>query len=147
MRSAKLRFPFNISLLVKRATFRLLYFASGTSGRRTALLRLGKVCLLVDRLIERFQDKAGTYKFVDTRKGVAWSARAIRLVEYPNKGYVTRDRPYNLLRTPTRECLSIVYLLACTPLPRGDAVQLKHVDKWRTSDSNHYLQSPADGVD
>src|SRR5215467_554636 len=59
MRSAKLRFPFNISLLVKRATFRLLYFASGTSGRRTTLLRLGKVCLLVDRLIERSHDTSG----------------------------------------------------------------------------------------
>src|SRR5579864_8036109 len=45
IRSAKLRFPSNINLLVKRATFRLLYFASGTSGRRTTLLRLGKVCL------------------------------------------------------------------------------------------------------
>src|SRR5260370_40001575 len=99
MRSAKLRFPFNISLLVKRATFRLLYFASGTSGRRTALLRLGKVCLLIDRLIERFHDKAGyllprqgAYKFVDTRKCVALMARAICLVEYPHKGYLTRDR-------------------------------------------------------
>src|SRR2546429_8526534 len=37
-----------IYLLVKRATFRLLYFASGTSGRRTTLLRLGTVCLLIN---------------------------------------------------------------------------------------------------
>src|SRR5581483_2778907 len=46
MRSARLRLPSNINLLVKRATLRLLYFASGTSGRRTTLLRLGKVRLL-----------------------------------------------------------------------------------------------------
>src|SRR2546421_5812498 len=50
MRSARLRFPSNINLLVKRATFRLLYFASGTSGRRTTLLRLGTVCLLINEL-------------------------------------------------------------------------------------------------
>src|SRR5947209_17708808 len=49
MRSARLRLPSNINLLVKRATFRLLYFASGTSGRRTALLRLGTICLLISK--------------------------------------------------------------------------------------------------
>src|SRR5437868_2263698 len=49
MRSARLRFPLSMSLLVKRATFRLLYLASGTSGRRTALLRLGTVCLLINQ--------------------------------------------------------------------------------------------------
>src|SRR3989440_6588330 len=48
MRSARLRFPLSMSLLVKRATFRLLYLASGTSGRRTALLRLGTICLLIN---------------------------------------------------------------------------------------------------
>src|SRR5450759_4474479 len=50
MRSARLRFPSNINLLVKRATLRLLYFASGTSGRRTTFLRLGTVCLLNNEL-------------------------------------------------------------------------------------------------
>src|SRR6266568_2129323 len=50
MRSARLRLPSNINLLVKRATFRLLYFASGTSGRRTTLLRLGTICLLLKEL-------------------------------------------------------------------------------------------------
>src|SRR5712691_2571112 len=49
MRSARLRFPLSMSLLVKRATFRLLYLASGTSGRRTALLRLGTICLLINQ--------------------------------------------------------------------------------------------------
>src|SRR3989440_13107121 len=49
MRSAKLRFPLSMSLLVKRATFRLLYLASGPSGRRTALLRLGTICLLINQ--------------------------------------------------------------------------------------------------
>src|SRR5438093_1489882 len=42
MRSARLRFPSNINLLVKRATFRLLYFASGTSSRRTTLTAEGR---------------------------------------------------------------------------------------------------------
>src|SRR5205807_9231077 len=43
MRSARLRFPSNINLPIKRATLRLLNLASGTSGRRTALFRLGIV--------------------------------------------------------------------------------------------------------
>ena len=36
---------------MKRATFRLLYRASGTSGRRTAFLRLGKVFLLINERV------------------------------------------------------------------------------------------------
>src|SRR5204863_6948912 len=46
IRSARLRFPSIINLLTKRATLRLLNLASGTSGRRTTFLRLGKSCLL-----------------------------------------------------------------------------------------------------
>src|SRR5437868_3842457 len=46
MRSARVRLPSNMILLMKRATLRLLYFTSGTSCRRTALLRLGTFCLL-----------------------------------------------------------------------------------------------------
>jgi hypothetical protein len=62
MRSARLRFPSYINLLVKRATFLLLYFASGISGRFTTLLRLGKVCLLLD---------------INTRKGVEFDCSQV----------------------------------------------------------------------
>src|SRR5579859_58314 len=86
IRSARLRFPSNINLLVKRATLRLLYFASGTSGRRTTLLRLGTFCLL--RYVIRAPEKA-----------------SIRL----------SDLSLNLFRTPTRGCLSS-FLCSHTPL-------------------------------
>src|ERR1019366_8837535 len=67
MRSARLRFPPNISLLVKRATFLLLYFASGTSGRRTALFRLGN--LLPPRIFKA-SVPLPPVPLADTRKGV-----------------------------------------------------------------------------
>src|SRR6266702_4515510 len=92
MRSARLRFPSNINLLVKRATFRLLYFASGTSGRRTTFLRLGTICLLVFLYNPNLKDATSTVMLVSsTRKGVDFAYRV---------------EPYNLFRTPTRECLS-----------------------------------------
>src|SRR5579859_5308494 len=85
MRSARLRLPSNIILLVKRATLRLLYFGSGTSGRRTTFLRLGTVCLLINKLVKN------PAKFTDTRKGV---------------DSIVGNNPDNLFRTPTRGCLS-----------------------------------------
>src|SRR5437588_7197490 len=90
MRSARLRFPSNINLLVKRATFRLLYFASGTSGRRTTLLRLGTICLLINELV--------------------WFSTV------PAHGHQKRRRCdcgefiLTISRTPTRGCLSTFFV-------------------------------------
>ncbi len=66
---------------------------------------------------------------------------------YYNEGSTVQSSTDAYTRMPIHRMFLLACLLACSPLPRGDAVQLKHVDKWRTSDSNHYLQSPADGVD
>src|SRR6266704_26972 len=86
IRSARLRFPFNINLPIKRATFRFLYLASGTSGRRTTLLRLGKVCLLLTKHHKR--------RLFDCRVAPAISYRRLTRVpihfaclsQYPQSG-------------------------------------------------------------
>src|SRR5450432_1303527 len=74
MRSARLRFPPSISLLVKRATFLLLYFASGTSGRRTALLRLGN--LLPPRVFKEFAPLFGSFSRHQKRRRCDREARS-----------------------------------------------------------------------
>src|SRR5712692_9424573 len=91
MRSARLRFPSNINLLVKRATLRLLYFASGTSGRRTTFFRLGTFRL----------PSPGTRKgaFPGTREGAfpgtprgchyIWHPRGVPLHLAPTRGATT----------------------------------------------------------
>src|SRR5579875_414387 len=97
MRSARLRLPSTINLLVKRATLRLLNFASGTSGRRTTFLRLGTFRLLLfTTCINIGTDGTnprsyGILALSDTRKGVDSIAVYVAC---------------NLLRTPARRCLS-----------------------------------------
>src|SRR5256714_7191322 len=96
MRSATLRFPSSISLLVKRATFRLLYLASGTSGRRTALLRLGTICLLINQ---------GTcFVLFDSRKGgVLRGTAPLRGAGCPrSSSSLTRHRRWQVI-TDTRK--------------------------------------------
>src|SRR6266581_8913451 len=94
MRSARLRFPLSMSLLVKRATFRLLYLASGTSGRRTALLRLGTICLLINQ---------GTcfVLFYSRKSGVLRGGAPLRGAGCPRSS-LTRHRRWQVI-TDTRK--------------------------------------------
>src|SRR2546421_10726177 len=133
MRSARLRLPSNINLLVKRATFRLLYFASGTSGRRTALLRLGTICLLIskrNKLLNPLTTLMTDYEYLFIllyliRKKSKFSTYGRCQVSWtPEKASISTigRKPYNLFRTPTRERLS--------------------TKRWRTFDSSRPTYTP-----
>src|SRR5437764_4342982 len=103
MRSARLRFPLSMSLLVKRATFRLLYLASGTSGRRTALLRLGTICLLINQgtcFVLFYSRKSGVLRGGAPLRGAgdpAWEAGNPR-----SSSSLTRHRRWQVI-TDTRK--------------------------------------------